>query len=118
MSCGGCTECCKAPTVFHYIQKGLKGNYPDLIHWKRISRRRAKKLNPHAVKFAKGHGTVSHFRCTKLTDSGCGVYEDRPLVCSKYLGDNEAIVEVLNMSMDVSNEYTDSCNVLVKWVGE
>lgn len=117
MSCGGCTECCKAPTVFRYVYPGRKKSYPDLIYWKRISKRRAKKLNPHLAKYVQGHGTVSHFRCTKLTDTGCSVYEDRPRICSSYLSSEEDMQRSLEVMEHDGNstEYTDNCNLIGKW---
>lgn len=51
----------------------------------KISKRRAKKINPQLIKQG-GHNkhSMAFYKCRNFTGSGCGDYENRPDMCSKY----------------------------------
>lgn len=54
------------------------------LYWmiKKITKRKAKKINPHLVSIVKN--SQSYFTCKHLSESGCGNYENRPKICSQY----------------------------------
>jgi Fe-S-cluster containining protein len=90
-----CTMCCRAIWISRdasdRIDSGVGGSDGDFIrkNWLRISPEEAKKINPH---FFEKHipetrltlEESSFFKCTKVTETGCGVYGERPHVCSGY----------------------------------
>lgn len=85
-----CTACCRAITL-RQTRKQLitKHSGSDfefaLKNFKQLKRRLAKKINPYVVKrhnaFRK---SISFYQCSKVTNSGCSVYESRPRICSAY----------------------------------
>ena len=91
-----CSDCCKVLTikqtkgVIYTLGYVRRWGYPD--DWKegnkafhmlrKISKRRAKKLNPHLVKRVKND--QAYFKCKNYRDSKCQVYETRPDMCSQY----------------------------------
>ena len=48
----------------------------------KISKRRAKKINPYLVK--RVGNAMSYYTCSSFTGSGCGDYENRPETCSQF----------------------------------
>lgn len=87
MSCNGCTKCCDVPTLFNqYIPHRIRKGISDLRHWKKISKRRAKKRNPHLIGKIKLDRikTAMFFKCVQLSDNGCLIHPEKPDVCSGY----------------------------------
>lgn len=92
LNCGSCTQCCKAIHIRRSPDiKSLNGSDAKFIraNWKKISIRRAKKINPYI--FSRGKIIVKKvkrdmqfYRCVNLTPTGCAAYESRPPVCSGY----------------------------------
>lgn len=90
-----CSKCCEVLTIrltknFNdwrkYVRRyGYPSDYNgEKVHsmLRPISKRRAKKLNPHLVKIV---GSKSNYwTCKHFTGSGCGDYENRPRMCSDY----------------------------------
>lgn len=116
MSCNGCTDCCKVPTVFHHVPSSVR--HDNREHWVVISKRRAKKLNPYLIRRIKTDksGVVTYHKCRRLTDSGCSIYEDRPFACREYLKDNTELSSAVNKGyVGSANEYTDNCNLIAKF---
>lgn len=107
MSCiskrGRCTSCCEAihiPTLgWIEIKKG-RNKGPDAVnikeHWVNISKRRAKKINPHIFKEGVGDShflsLASFFTCKRIIKgSGCSVrhLDSHPGTCKRYTGGTE-----------------------------
>ncbi|MGL4456950.1 MAG: hypothetical protein ACRCUB_00930 [Plesiomonas shigelloides] len=86
--------CCRAIWIKKAVADSLELNQsPDAIfareNWIRISEDEARSINPYHFDVfmpagAAGLNDSAFFKCTKVTDSGCGVYEDRPDVCRGY----------------------------------
>jgi len=89
-----CTSCCKVVHISKPYEVIIwkcsdKFNLQDKEYirknWVRVSKRRAKKINPHMFKLSTSSwGHMSFFTCKQLTEEGCGDYENRLLVCSRY----------------------------------
>lgn len=91
-----CSKCCEVLTIRETKKmrdwcKYIRNNgYPDdwgkgnKVHHLliKISKRRAKKFNPHLVRIV--GNDQSYFKCKNYTGSGCGDYENRPRMCSDY----------------------------------
>jgi Fe-S-cluster containining protein len=82
-----CTACCRTITL-KYTREMLRrtqGSDAAFIraNWKPVSRRLAKKRNPHMFSYY-GHQAKAFYRCARVTDAGCSVYDDRPSVCKDY----------------------------------
>lgn len=90
-----CSKCCEVLTIkssknfrewMRYVRRyGYPKDYIgdkiyDMI--RPISKRRAKKLNPHLVE--KVGSRSNYWTCKHFTGSGCGDYENRPKMCSAY----------------------------------
>ena len=79
--CNGCIECCNYMTFrfpgrqkddFYdfYNQRGCEVKYADGVTW-----------------------VVIPFVCPKLTETGCGNYEDRPGACMAFDGRNHPVAK-------------------------
>lgn len=111
-----CTLCCEA--IHLPINMGLniilkkKDTFPDgdwiiLKHWKQISKRVAKKINPYM--FGSGwskeqkkwlNQSVLFFKCTALVDGLCTVYDQRPFACRDFAGNGMYAYECANESYE------------------
>ena len=93
-----CSKCCEVlildenknirDNINYAIKNGIdhihKSNPNRLIFsmLRKISKRRAKKINPPLVKEVRNKR--SYYTCKNLTSKGCGIYDNRPLMCSGY----------------------------------
>lgn len=113
--CNGCTTCC-------YVI-GIAGNRGDKQikelqrsnsippGWNKVSKRQAIKINP--VMKSRPSNTM-FFTCSHLTESGCGVYEERPRVCSGYPYYDKTYEQFLDMysSFDYEAMEFGKCNLI------
>lgn len=89
-----CTMCCRAIWLRKDVADGLETNtHPDAVfvreNWVRISVEEARAINPYYFDVYMQNTRLTlddsaFFKCTKVTEHGCGVYEDRPAVCRGY----------------------------------
>lgn len=87
-----CTMCCQAIILqMPYrvlLGTNIGGDKHNIMktYWKPISKYRAKKINPYLFeRFTEEQIKEMHFyKCTALTEEGCGVYDNRPMTCSEY----------------------------------
>lgn len=93
-----CTMCCRAIWLRKDVADGLERNtHPDAVfvrkNWVRISEDEAREINPYYFeRYAKRMADLTaynpdeaaFFKCTKVTEHGCGVYDSRPEVCRGY----------------------------------
>lgn len=92
-----CSKCCEVLTIFHsknfrdwqaYVRRYGYSDDPEykvdkIYHiLRKISKRRAKKINPLLVK--RVGNTQSYFTCKNLTSNGCSDYDNRPIMCSAF----------------------------------
>jgi len=94
-----CSKCCEVLSVLEdkslrewqsYTRRYGYKNCDELLHQEnrihhlliKISKRRAKKINPHLVKLA--GNKQSYFLCRNFNGVGCSDYENRPGMCSQY----------------------------------
>ena len=88
-----CSKCCEVLTMKEsssfrewrawcrkYDVQGKEDKLYKMV--RKISKRRAKKINPHLVSIV--NNNQAYFTCKNLTSSGCGIYEDRPDTCSGF----------------------------------
>ena len=118
--CNGCSDCCKAiglRKLSPAMEKDLKETNSMPKGWERISKRIAKKLNPHM--FRKGslpntwRSNSTYFKCNHLKDYGCEIHKESPYVCSGYPYYGNSLEEVKELSKDDAYryEYSDNCNM-------
>lgn len=86
-----CTKCCQAIHMMAGAWRKMKlkkASYVDgdivMSKWVRISRRRAKKINPFIMANGHENGKMDYFKCKSLTEHGCGDYEGRPDICRSF----------------------------------
>lgn len=89
-----CTRCCQVigiagfPTLLQAIRTGRK-NIVDgdklAKLWKKISKRRAKKINSYVV--GRLPNRSGWFVCKNLQETGCKDYGNRPNTCQTFLAD-------------------------------
>lgn len=91
-----CSTCCKViilPSsknvrdwISHYRRTDEESGSGDgiLKLVRRISKRRAKKINPYLVKTVGSDRRFGYYLCRNYTGSGCADYENRPYTCSGY----------------------------------
>ncbi len=91
---GNCTKCCQVIGINRdHIGKHRRGkiNAVDgdkiLGIWNKISKRRAKKVNPYAVGVFSGDGN-DWFTCKNLGENGCMDQENKPDVCSRFVANS------------------------------
>jgi Fe-S-cluster containining protein len=97
-----------ASLITKYPEQAVDGTKLKAI-WVRISKRRAKKINPYM--FQKDwdkkskyfiNSQASFFKCKKVTKDGCTIYEDRPDICRLFSGKGmyryECIIETKEVS--------------------
>ena len=90
MSCNSCTECCKVLSlpVGTWEKILIPGRISDSEfmrkYWKPVSKRIAKKLNPHLI--SQESHEKEYVTCRALGPDGCTQYEDRPHTCKLYTG--------------------------------
>lgn len=90
-----CSKCCEVLTIresgnfrqwLAYARRHGESSAPVThrhhLMLVRVSKRRAKKINPKLVKSV--GCKQSYFKCKNFTGSGCGIYETRPKICSHY----------------------------------
>jgi Fe-S-cluster containining protein len=89
-----CSDCCKVLTInegknFRAWQKwvrryGLGDNKNNVLYkmTRKISKRRAKKINSSLVKTV--NNNQSYFTCKNYDGEKCTMYENRPDTCSSY----------------------------------
>lgn len=97
-----CTRCCEAihmpknaglTIVRRNNKRVFKSDWVLLKHWKQITKRQAKKINPYMF----GEGWTKNqkkfvnqgaifFKCTALVDGKCTVYYHRPFACRDFDG--------------------------------
>jgi Fe-S-cluster containining protein len=118
-----CTKCCDVVHVHKIVLKYDKCDYGDVAfiqtNWKRMSVRLAKKRNPYMFsKSAHGKQKVSlckknmtFFKCTNLTDKGCGIYTDRPEVCRGFPNYAMSIEDYHEIKSSNVADYTRGCTV-------
>lgn len=135
-----CSKCCEVLTInmsasgrewMKYVRRNgyehldIK-EYPDKKELqlygmiRDISKRRAKKINPHLVSIVKN--TQSYFTCKHLTSSGCSNYENRPSICSGYPYYGKTPEEFIKIHVTDPGEsykgkkglYTDGCTFYIE----
>lgn len=92
-----CSKCCEVLTMREsknfrdWRSYARRYGYPDntkvdKIHHmvRKISKRRAKKINPHLLSEVGKDKSQHYFTCKNLTENGCGAYESRPRMCSEF----------------------------------
>ncbi len=91
---GNCTKCCQVIGIKRdQIGKHRRGktNVTDgdkiLSLWIKVSKRRAKKVNPYAVRDF-GNAGNDWFTCKNLGEDGCMDQENKPDVCSRFVADS------------------------------
>ncbi len=116
-----CSKCCEVLTVREnknlrdWIKYGRYDNKmdKDMLHPNlcKISKRRAKKINPYLVSII--GNDQSYYTCRKFTGSGCGDYENRPSTCSEYpyYGQNKELFHLENK--DVKGLYEEDCTYFI-----
>lgn len=124
-----CTACCRTITLPYSRRKLMDklGKRPELrivggdigfvlANWKPVKRRIAKKKNPHQVLNYDRSKTGQKWRsqywhCTKVTDTGCSVYDSRPRVCSDFplYGHNYDTLAKIFSERQVVPEYHPLC---------
>jgi Fe-S-cluster containining protein len=131
-----CTKCCEVLTInesksnrewrsyarkvdFDSFEDGNKKELQTYWMIKKISRRKAKKINPHLVSIIKSK--QSYFTCKHLTESGCNNYENRPSMCSGYpyygKKPSEFIKEIKDAGESYKGKkglYTDGCTYYIE----
>lgn len=113
-----CTKCCE---VIHIPQPKQKGWYSHELtsdtgfiahNWKQIKCRVAKKKNPWMFKvLGDDSKNMYYYSCKNLTKNGCGVYNNRPHVCSGYPKYNRSELEFAAEQIQRPCSYTPSCTV-------
>lgn len=125
-----CSKCCEVLTLaisanlISWVKHVRRFGYPDdfegdkIYHMMiKISKRRAKKINPYLVKIigkTKGRG---YFKCKNFTGTGCGIYETRPRMCSKfpYYGKTkEEFLNDFNSNDNWKPEYREDCTYYIE----
>lgn len=117
-----CSACCTAtwvPLRAAQVRAKVARLKPPLstdlgfirANWKPMSWRRAKKRNPYLAAYfrsvkERGGG---FYQCKRVTPSGCGVYADRPRVCSGFPRYNSPAVAWENSLGTRVREYHPSC---------
>lgn len=116
-----CTKCCQAIHVQNQgghlkrIMSGEVGPAPGderfvAKYWRQISPEVAEYINPWPWQddefvAAADDERILFFRCTQLTESGCGAYDHRPHVCRAYPEGLSAEIVVAFPT----GEYADGC---------
>lgn len=87
----------------------LKSTYPDFWIMRKISKRRAKKINPYTVKLAGNNR--EYFTCVNYKGGRCTDYEGRPRMCSNYpyYGKTEEVFKALRYQP----EYREDCTYFI-----
>lgn len=127
-----CSKCCEVLTInmsasgrewMKYVRRNgyehldVK-DYPDKKEYqlygmvRKISKRRAKKINPYLVSIIKSR--QSYFTCKHLTSSGCGNYKNRPKICSGYPYYGKTESEFLESRKEDKGLYTDGCTFYIE----
>lgn len=93
-----CSKCCEVINIrqsknfienINYARRYGDGHIPKeqriYLMLVKISKRRAKKINPQLIKQGNHNKQrMAFYKCKNFTGSGCGIYESRPDMCSKY----------------------------------
>ena len=135
-----CSKCCEVLTISEnkliraWLQYARRVDFKDFepddnspkkeyqTYWmiKKISKRKAKLINPHLVSIVKNN--QSYFTCKHLTDKGCGNYENRPSICSGYPYYGKSKEEFIKTNIQTLPEndkgksglYTDGCTYYIE----
>lgn len=90
-----CTDCCKVigiagnPNLLQEIRTGKRSivDGDKLVNlWKKVSKRRAKKINQYAV--SKYKNRSGWFVCKNLTETGCKDQGNKPNTCQTFIADD------------------------------
>lgn len=130
-----CSKCCEVLTIRtsvnfrewqRYVRRFGYSHLNDIEYPKKselqiysmtrqISKRRAKKINPHLIKIVGNN--QSYFTCKHLGESGCGNYENRPKMCSEYPYYGKTKDEFFQLNKGLVSEkglYTDDCTYYIE----
>lgn len=120
-----CTQCCRVIVLGKNLTRSLKNNCSSdaafvRANWKPMSKRRAKKANPYIFsgsRFNKDalRANVHYFRCARVTDKGCSVYERRPRVCSGYPRYDMSDEDLFKTYAGKTPEYRADCTEVTPW---
>lgn len=78
----------------------------------RISKRRAKKLNPFLVNKVKSGKRQNFFTCKNYKGGRCSIYDTRPYTCSGY--PYYGVTEAVFSSMNTEPDYHKDCTYYIK----
>lgn len=92
------TDIKKCNQIYHMVRK--------------ISKRRAKKINPYLVSITGSN--QAYFTCKNYTGEGCDIYEERPGMCSGYPYYGKTESEFLENRMEDKGLYADECTFYIE----
>ncbi len=113
MSCNGCTDCCKVPTIFQKNAPTEHFEAQGITTWRRITKRQAKKRNPYLVNLVDSHKIdATYFRCTALVDGGCSIQNTKPQVCKGYPIYEKPMEAFREQYASNETEYSENCTLI------